>query len=75
MLEWRFDKWRFQPTYQVTASDVPPVTFGHTRSAAPEPTGGNVKIASLNVLNYFPTTGENFVSVWRRLHLVRRPGR
>ena len=62
VLEWRFDTWRFQPTSRVTASDVPPVTFGHTRSAAPEPTGGNVKLASFNVLNYFPTTGEDFVS-------------
>ncbi len=62
VLDWRFSKWRFQPTSQVTASDAPPVTFGHTRTAAPAPTGGNVKIASFNVLNYFPTTGEEFVA-------------
>ncbi len=61
VLDWRFDTWRFQPTSQVTASDVPPVTFGPTRTATPGPTGGNVKIASFNVLNYFPTTGEDFV--------------
>ena len=60
MLEWRFDKWRFQPTDQLTADETLPVTFGHTRTAAPEPTGGNVKIASMNVLNYFPTTGAKF---------------
>jgi 5'-nucleotidase len=60
VLEWRFEKWRFQPTAQVTASDPLPVTFGHTRTAAPTATGGNVKIASFNVLNYFPTTGAEF---------------
>ena len=60
VFEWRFGEWRFQPTAQVTAGDVPPVTFGHTRTATPAPTGGNVKIASFNVLNYFPTTGAEF---------------
>ena len=29
---------------------------------APRPVGGNVKIASFNVLNYFPTTGADFVA-------------
>ena len=62
VLDWRFSKWRFQPTAQVTASDPPPVTFERTRTPAPEPTGGNVKLASFNVLNYFPTTGEEFVA-------------
>ena len=62
VLEWRFDAWRFQPTAQLTASDPLPATFGHTRTTAPAPTGGNVKIASMNVLNYFPTTGADFVA-------------
>jgi predicted extracellular nuclease len=62
VLEWRFSKWRFQPTAQLTASDVPPVTFGHTRTPAPAATGGNLRIASFNVLNYFPTTGAEFVA-------------
>ena len=62
VLDWRFGTWRFQPTTQVTASDQPPVSFGHTRSPAPGPTGGNVKVASFNVLNYFPTTGADFVA-------------
>ena len=62
ILEWRFDAWRFQPTAQLTASDPLPATFAHTRTTAPAPTGGNVKIASMNVLNYFPTTGADFVA-------------
>ena len=62
VLDWRFGTWRFQPTAQVTAADEPPVSFGHTRTPAPAPTGGNVKIASFNVLNYFPTTGADFVA-------------
>jgi 5'-nucleotidase len=62
VLDWRFGAWRFQPTDQLTADEAPPVTFGHTRTTAPAPTGGNVKIASMNVLNYFPTTGADFVA-------------
>lgn len=62
VLDWRFGQWRFQPTAQLTAADPLPVTFGATRTAAPAATGGNVKIASMNVLNYFTTTGEEFVA-------------
>lgn len=62
VLDWRYDLWRFQPTGQLTAAGTPPVSFGHTRTAAPRATGGNVKIASFNVLNYFPTTGAEFVA-------------
>ncbi len=62
VFEWRFSAWRFQPTDQLTADETLPVTFGHTRTNAPASTGGNVKIASMNVLNYFPTTGVEFVA-------------
>ena len=62
VFEWRFGTWRFQPTDQLTADETLPVTFGHTRTPGPKPTGGNVKIASMNVLNYFPTTGADFVA-------------
>ena len=62
VLEWRFDTWRFQPTSRLTASEEPPVSFGHTRRPAPAPVGGNVRLASFNVLNYFPTTGAKFVA-------------
>ncbi len=62
VLEWRFDAWRFQPTTRLTGRDPLPVAFGHTRTPAPAATGGNVRIASFNVLNYFPTTGDDVVA-------------
>ncbi|MFZ8393464.1 hypothetical protein ACO1MB_14620, partial [Staphylococcus aureus] len=34
-------------------------SFENTRKSAPEPVGGNVKISSFNVLNYFTTTAES----------------
>jgi 5'-nucleotidase len=37
---------------------VQPVSFAGERPAAPENVGGNLKIASFNVLNYFSTTGD-----------------
>jgi 5'-nucleotidase len=61
VLDFRFDLWRFQPTGQLVAgdtNDVRPVTFGDTRTSAPGNVGGDVQVASFNVLNYFPTTGD-----------------
>lgn len=61
VLGFGFDKWRFQPTTQLTgdnAEAVQPAEFSDTRSAAPEEVGGQVSLASFNVLNYFTTTGD-----------------
>jgi LPXTG-motif cell wall-anchored protein len=55
------EKWRFQPTTRLTgdnAEAVQPTTFTDTRSDAPENVGGQVSLASFNVLNYFTTTGD-----------------
>lgn len=60
VLGYGFDAWRLQPTTWLTdnkASDSP-VTFANNRTPAPEKVGGDVSIASFNVLNYFPTTGD-----------------
>lgn len=47
-----FGAYRIQPTVGANyANDNP-------RTAEPEPVGGNLKVASLNVLNYFSTTDE-----------------
>ncbi len=61
VLDYRNDAWKFQPTAELTpanAASVQPVTFGNTRTAAPENVGGDLRLATFNVLNYFPTTGD-----------------
>ncbi|MET4780377.1 ExeM/NucH family extracellular endonuclease [Glaciihabitans sp. UYNi722] len=61
ILEFRNDLWKLQPTSELTPADgatVQPATFANTRTAAPQNVGGNIRIATFNVLNYFPTTGE-----------------
>ncbi|MDG4768603.1 ExeM/NucH family extracellular endonuclease [Solwaraspora sp. WMMD406] len=57
VLSYGFDEWRLQPALPVSA-DTPAAertTFKVTnpRTAAPEPVGGDVRVASFNVLNYF----------------------
>ncbi|WP_025777029.1 ExeM/NucH family extracellular endonuclease [Brevibacterium sp. VCM10] len=55
------EKWRFQPSTRLTgdnAEAVQPTTFTDTRTDAPEAVGGQVSLASFNVLNYFTTTGD-----------------
>ena len=51
ILDFRFALYRIQP--------IGPIAFDHTnpRPAAPDPVGGNLKIASFNVLNYFNGDG------------------
>jgi 5'-nucleotidase len=53
--------WKFQPLTHLTDANkgtVQPASFGATRTEAPANVGGNLKIASFNVLNYFPITGD-----------------
>ncbi|WP_200913000.1 ExeM/NucH family extracellular endonuclease [Arthrobacter sp. Leaf69] len=62
VLSYANGSWKFQPLTHLTpanAESVQPVSFGATtRTDAPAAVGGNLKIASFNVLNYFPTTGD-----------------
>ena len=60
ILDYRFSLWKLQPTQQLLAGGDEPITIGSTRRAAPEDVGGDVTIASFNVLNYFTLTGEQF---------------
>ncbi|WP_313818396.1 ExeM/NucH family extracellular endonuclease [Citricoccus sp.] len=65
ILDYRYEAWNFQPTQHLThenAAEVQPATFENTREAeaTPEDVGGNVQLASFNVLNYFTTLGEEF---------------
>lgn len=59
ILDYRRSLWRLQPTERLVAGDEP-ATFTSTRAAAPTPVGGDVKIGTFNVLNYFTTTGEAY---------------
>ncbi|GAA1842901.1 ExeM/NucH family extracellular endonuclease [Asanoa iriomotensis] len=57
VLSYGFNEWRFQPTTPVSADTPTAVrtTFKATnpRTAAPANVGGDIRVASFNVLNYF----------------------
>ena len=58
-----FDTWKILPTTQVVgAPTATQPQFSQTRAdnQAPEDVGGDLKLATFNVLNFFPTTGEEF---------------
>lgn len=60
IVDYRNNAWKLNPTHQVTADGPRPVAFENTRTAAPEQVGGDVQVATFNVLNYFTTTGDSF---------------
>ncbi len=64
ILEFRNNVWKFQPTAQVTGSGASVASFTNTRveNASPQEVGGDLRLATFNVLNYFNTTGEAFVA-------------
>ncbi len=49
--------WKLDPTRPLVGPTDGPVTFENTRTAAPRAVGGDVSVASFNVLNYFTTLG------------------
>jgi predicted extracellular nuclease/2',3'-cyclic-nucleotide 2'-phosphodiesterase (5'-nucleotidase family) len=58
-----FDGATFEPTGgQINGDPTGQVNFAQNRPEAPGNVGGQIKLATANVLNYFPTTGEEFVS-------------
>ncbi|MDJ0349947.1 ExeM/NucH family extracellular endonuclease [Cryobacterium sp. PH29-G1] len=62
ILDYRFSAWKFQPTEALTAANaatVQPATFADTRTMTPRDVGGDVRLASFNVLNYFSTVGDS----------------
>ena len=61
VLSFGFDLWRFVPTAPVVGDGTGEdgVTFSNPRTSAPEAVGGDVSVASFNVLNYFTTLGED----------------
>ena len=62
ILEFRNNVWKFQPTRQVTGDGATVATFQNTRTAAPEAVGGNLRLATFNVLNFFNTTGVDYAA-------------
>ncbi|MFC5130824.1 ExeM/NucH family extracellular endonuclease [Paeniglutamicibacter kerguelensis] len=57
----RNNAYKFQPLETLTpanAGTVQPITFGNNRVDAPKDVGGNLKVASFNVQNYFTETGD-----------------
>ncbi len=61
-----FNAWRLVPTTQVVGAPTgTQPQFAQTRAAnaAPQAVGGDVKLATFNVLNFFPTTGNEFVAL------------
>ena len=62
-LDFRNNSWKVQPVGQVTDLGTGTATFGQNRPAAqPDDVGGDLKLATFNVLNYFNTTGEAWVA-------------
>ncbi|UUT36476.1 hypothetical protein [Microbacterium elymi] len=64
ILEYRFDAWNLQPAHQVTDAGTDVVTFADTRADNQHPAavGGDIRLATFNVENYFATTGEEYVA-------------
>lgn len=57
IVDYRNNAWKLNPTAQVVGAAAGPAMFENDRTAAPEPVGGDLTVASFNVLNYFTTLG------------------
>ncbi len=64
VLDYRNNLWKLQPKARVTGAGASVATFTDSRpdNLAPENVGGDIRLATFNVLNYFPTTGQEFVA-------------
>jgi len=64
VLDYRYSLWNLQPTRQVTDDGAAVATFSDTRTGNQRPAqvGGTGLLATFNVENYFPTTGEAYVA-------------
>ncbi|MFI5891075.1 ExeM/NucH family extracellular endonuclease [Actinoplanes sp. NPDC051513] len=61
VLEYRFSLWNFQPRQQVTDDGTAVATFSDTRAGNQHPRSfGGASLATFNVENYFPMTGERY---------------
>jgi predicted extracellular nuclease len=64
ILDYRNNLWELQPTSQVRGEGHEWATFSDTRTAnaAPQAVGGDIKLGTFNVLNYFNTTGKDWIA-------------
>ena len=63
ILDYRFSLWNLQPVRQVTDDGAAVATFSDTRTGNLRPaTLRGTKLATFNVQNYFPMTGEEYVA-------------
>ncbi len=60
IVDWRNGDWKFNPTAPLVGdgSGDDLVVFSNVRTSAPAEVGGDISVASFNVLNYFTTLGE-----------------
>ncbi|MEW2624966.1 ExeM/NucH family extracellular endonuclease [Streptomyces sp. NPDC048106] len=64
VLDYRNSMWNLQPTAQVSGAGTDVVSFSdmRTQNAAPAAVGGQVRLATFNVENYFPMTGAQYTA-------------
>lgn len=63
ILDYRNDAWKLQPTTRLAAGDEEPLLVeDSTRPGEPADVGGDVRIATFNVLNYFTMLGEEYAA-------------
>ncbi|WP_345752451.1 ExeM/NucH family extracellular endonuclease, partial [Microbacterium rhizophilus] len=64
ILEYRNSLWNLQPTTPITGDGSGFVAFSDERTPnlAPQDVGGDIRLATFNVLNYFATTAEEYVA-------------
>ncbi|PMC76955.1 ExeM/NucH family extracellular endonuclease, partial [Brachybacterium sp. UMB0905] len=59
VISYSFDQWRLNVTTPWESHDTDGVDFENTRQDAPAEVGGDLQLATFNVLNYFTTLGED----------------
>ncbi len=64
ILDYRNNVWKFLPSEPVLDAGTDVAVFEDTRddNDAPQPVGGDLKLATFNVLNFFNTTGQQYVA-------------
>ncbi|MEE1617885.1 ExeM/NucH family extracellular endonuclease [Brachybacterium sp. J153] len=59
VVAYSFDQWRLNTTTPWESAETDGVDVENTRQDAPEEVGGDLQLATFNVLNYFTTLGED----------------